>query len=74
MTVPEFHAWVEFYRREPFDDYHRIFRPAALISQSLAGGDMDQKLAWLEKRPMPNFSAADQSILAAFGAKPPMRK
>lgn len=79
MTVPEFHAWVAFYKQNPFDDYHRFYRPAALISNSMSGREFDDSLAWLEKRPSvlaavdigaaDRFSAADIATIQALRMK-----
>lgn len=73
MTQPEFLAWVEFYKLNPFDDYHRFYRPAALVSHSMSGGSLDDLLGWLEKRPEPKLSDADLATLKAFGLKPPKK-
>jgi hypothetical protein len=73
MTQPEFLAWLEFYRLSPFDDYHRLYRPAAMVAQSMAGGEIDERLAWLEKRPLPERSDADLNTMKAFGVKPPRK-
>lgn len=50
MTMAEFRAWQEFYSMLPFDDLHRHYRPAALVSASLAGGKLDERLEWLAPR------------------------
>ena len=71
MTVPEFQAWVEFYKQNPFDDYHRFYRPAALVAMSMSGTPMDDLLGWLEKRPEPSINSAEQAMLKALGMKPP---
>lgn len=47
MTQAEFEGWIEFYRRWPFDDLHRFYRPAALVASSM-GGKVDQCLDWLQ--------------------------
>lgn len=74
MTVPEFHAWIAFYKQSPFDDYHRFHRPAAHIAHAIAGGDIDARLAWLEKRPpLVGYSDADLATMKAFGMKPPRK-
>lgn len=80
MTVREFEAWKRFYLTHPFDDAHRYHRPAALISQSMGGGSMAEKLKWLqgemqEAEPEEinggEYSAADLKTFAALGMKPP---
>lgn len=73
MSEDEFDAWAEYYRRWPFDDYHRFHRPAALVAQ-IAGGmkDTDGLLQWLQpddtpqKRPR---SQADEAIWRGAGWK-----
>lgn len=47
MSRKEFLAWMDFYRLYPFDDLHRYHRPAALISTSMTGGDVRDRLSWL---------------------------
>lgn len=76
MPPEEFAAWLAFYKLHPFDDYHRIYRPAAHIAQAMAGGEIDERLDWLEKRTAASsgYSAADLATMKAFGVKPPMRK
>jgi hypothetical protein len=51
MPQPEFLAWIEFYRQFPFDDFHRYYRPAALVSVSLGGGDFQKRLDLLQPPP-----------------------
>lgn len=68
MTQPEYLAWLEFYKLYPFDDMHRFYRPAALVSQSMAGGDMQEKLDWLQPDPRnAGMSDADLRTLRALG-------
>ena len=72
MTQPEFLAWVEFYKLYPFDDFHRFYRPAALVAGSFGGGDMQQRLEWLQPDPAAaDLTLADMNTLKAFGFKPP---
>lgn len=78
MGMDEYHAWARFYARYPFDDFHRYQRPAALVAQTIGGGEMDVKLDWLAQRddhPTPwmsaQFSEADMKTFKAFGVKPP---
>lgn len=74
MTQAEFNSWVQFYRYYPFDDYHRHYRPAALISAML-GGRSDEHLAWLQPDPnMEGYSEAEINTFKAFGMKPPPRR
>ncbi len=70
MTQPEFLEWVEFYRLYPFDDFHRFHRPAALVAQSLGGGDMQIRLDWLQPDARnAELDDADLRTLRAFGFK-----
>lgn len=71
MTQAEFASWIEFYRLAPFDDLHRFHRPAALVSQSLGGGDLAARLEWLQPQPEADhdMSDADRNTLRAFGIK-----
>lgn len=68
MTQAEYEAWLEFYRMYPFDDFHRFHRPAALVSMSLGGGDMQPRLDWLQPDPGTlGLSDADLSTMRALG-------
>ena len=74
MTQSEFNDWIEFYRNFPFDDFHRFHRPAALIAHSMSGGDMRQKLEWLQPDPIPDgLNAADIVTIRAMGFKPSIK-
>lgn len=76
MSQREFDSWVEYYAEFPFDDYHKHYRPAALIARSMAGSEIDGLLEWLQpiKRVSDGeFSAADMATFKAFGMKPPPR-
>lgn len=74
MTKPEFLAWQHFYKLHPFDDFHRYFRPAALVASAMNGEKFDSLLAWLEKRPYSaTYSDADLASIKALGFSPPMR-
>lgn len=70
MTQHEFLYWKAFYERHPFDDLHMFHRPAALVSQSMAGGDIAQKIEWLSNPIVRDYSNADLRTLKAFGLKP----
>lgn len=76
MTPVEFSAWVAFYKLWPFDDFHRFHRPAALIAQSMAGGEVQPRLDWLQP-PLPTdgpgLTEADLNTMKAFGFKPTAR-
>jgi len=68
MTIPEFNAWREFYQAFPFDDLHRFHRPAALVSASLGGGDVQTRIDWLQPDPTAaDITDADMATLKAFG-------
>lgn len=68
MTQSEYLAWLDFYRLHPFDDFYRYHRPAALIAQSMSGGEIEQKLNWLQP-PSENdgLMEADIVTMKAFG-------
>ena len=81
MTHVEFCDWVAFYLEHPFDDEHRYHRPAALVAQSMCGGEMDTKLKYLKDAAVHaessgvaglsgQFSEADLKTFAALGFKP----
>lgn len=74
MPQSEFDSWCEFYRAWPFDDMHRYHRPAALISTSMAGGDIQERLDWLQPPSWASeYSSADLRTIRALGFKPPER-
>ena len=70
MTPDEFGDWIEFYRMQPFDDFHRFHRPAALIATSMGGGEIQPRLDWLQPPASNQYSSADLNTLKAFGFKP----
>jgi hypothetical protein len=71
MTQAEFNNWVAFYRDQPFDDLHRYHRPAALVSVSMGGGDVKERLEWLQPEPVPDgLNKADLVTIKAFGFTP----
>ena len=74
MTPSEYAAWVDYYELCPFDDMHRYHRPAALIAQSMRGGEMRPLLEILVpgERPSSDYSDADLKTMEAFGIKPPV--
>lgn len=73
----ELEGWREFYRLFPFDDYHRFYRPAALIAAMESAGSYRQQaleshLKWLQPEPViAEFGEIDMKTLKAFGLKPP---
>jgi len=70
MTHAEFVAWIEFYKLYPFDDYHRFYRPAALISATM-GGKVEKSLEWLQPEVIDgDYSEADINTIKAFGLRP----
>jgi hypothetical protein len=77
MTPREVNEWIWFYSQQPFDDFHRYHRPAALISTSMGGGEIQARLDWLQYRPLdPEFEGYDQAAMntmKAFGLKPPKK-
>ena len=71
MSQAEYQRWIEFYKQYPFDDLHRYHRPAALISTSMAGGDIKERLEWLQPEPVPDgLNQADLVTIKAFGFTP----
>lgn len=70
MSQVEFERWIEFYMGQPFDDFHRFHRPAAMVAVSMAGGDVKDKLEWLQPSAQGEYDDADIKTLAAFGFKP----
>jgi hypothetical protein len=74
MTQAEFNSWMMFYQLYPFDDYHRHYRPTALMAATF-GGDAVKALEWLQPEPVPDgFSDADLRTFKAFGIKPPVKE
>lgn len=74
MSQREFLAWAEFYRRWPFDDFHRFHRPAALVAGALGGGSqdaMEARLQWLQPvdREDDNLTSADRDLFKAAGIR-----
>lgn len=67
MTPREFARWGDFFRVQPFDDYHRFHRPAALIASAMAGGDVRKMLDWLQPDREDEMSDADEATMRAFG-------
>jgi len=79
ISNAEFIRWTDFYRKHPFDDFHRYHRPAALVATSMNGADIKSLLDWLQPRyDLPNESGYSDEDLATFKAlgmdKPPIRK
>ncbi len=73
MTQIEFHAWIEFYKLNPFDDLHRYYRPAALLA-GVQGADSSKAIEWLQPEAAPEgFSEYDLQTFKAFGQKPPRK-
>lgn len=68
MTQAEFTNWIEFYRAHPFDDLHRYHRPAAMIANAMAGGDINERINWLHPPDWhEDFDAVDLKTIKAFG-------
>jgi hypothetical protein len=36
ISKREYIEWVEYFRQQPFDDFHRFHRPAALVASAMA--------------------------------------
>ena len=73
MSHDEFIAWQLFYMQHPFDDLHRYHRPAALVSHSMSGIEIEDALKFLENQPETEQDS-DASVFKAFGIKPPPKK
>lgn len=72
LTAKEIHEWMWFYSQQPFDDFNRFHRPAALIAQSVAGGEMQPRLDWLQFQPSPNtegLSDVDMSFIRVLSSQ-----
>lgn len=70
MTQREFRDWMTFYRAHPFDDMHRFHRPAALVAQSMRGGQIQPLLDWLHPPEWAeDFAQSDINTLRALGIK-----
>jgi hypothetical protein len=63
--------WIEFYKLYPFDDYHRFYRPAALVASAIGSGtDIQTRLNWLQPdKSTFGLNDADMNTLKAFGYK-----
>jgi hypothetical protein len=69
LKPDEFESWRQFYVRWPFDDLHRYHRPAALVSVSMAGGDIAERLEFLQpevRKPNDSFSEVDRQVFGAL--------
>lgn len=69
MTEQEFQDWLDFFAMYPFDDLHRLHRPAALLSASMSGGGdaFKDRLDILQPDPKESgLSDVDRSIIKAF--------
>lgn len=70
MSRQEFIAWAEFYKLHPFDDFHRIHKPAAMIAAAQGGASVAERLEWLAPaRPQHDdgWTDADAATLRALG-------
>lgn len=77
MTQVEFERWQAYFIQHPFDDHHRYHRPAVLVSQSMAGGDVQQKFDFLtppfedDPEEVDGLSSADIKTIIALGGTIP---
>lgn len=77
MSQAEFERWFDFYQIHPFDDLHRFHRPAALISKSMNGADIDNLIEWLHPQyssPKEEYSDEDMQTFKALGLKKPPKR
>ena len=67
LSEREFQEWCSFYALYPFDDYHRLHRPASAIGAA-SGGKLDEILKFLSPQPDHiEMSDADRDIARALG-------
>jgi hypothetical protein len=76
MSDHEFQRWADFYQQWPFDDYHRFYRPAALVASAMSSGDdpeatMRNRLEWLQpsSEVKPKHTQADIDLFRAAGRR-----
>lgn len=72
MGEDEFREWASYYMANPFDDYHRFHRPAALIAASF-NGELQNKLDWLRPPESTSHTSADLDLFRAAGFTPPRK-
>lgn len=54
IDAPELADWIEFYRLFPFDDMHRFYRPAALLTKAQGvKASMSEIMRILQPDPLP---------------------
>lgn len=76
MSDSEFQRWADFYMRWPFDDYHRFYRPSAMIAGAISSGEdpektMRDRLDWLQPSgdEKPKHTQADIDLFRAAGRR-----
>lgn len=77
MSQAEFERWFDFYQMHPFDDLHRFHRPAALISKSMNGADIENLIEWLHPQYSTvedEYSDEDMQTFKALGLKKPPKR
>lgn len=74
LSQAEFIQWIEFYKLHPFDDYHRLYRPAAMLA-SVQGAKTQEMLDWLQPdTSFDGYSEADIATFRALGIKPTIKE
>ena len=71
MGAGEFERWRQYYRDMPFDDEHRYYKPATMITAiaGKTGKTAEHYMGYL--RPLrQEYTDADMSVFKAFGIKP----
>lgn len=69
MSEDEFGDWLDFYALYPFDDFHRFYRPAAVVAGAMSGDSktFDKRLEFLAPDPaLRELNAADRSLIDVF--------
>lgn len=69
MSTPEFLTWIEFHKLYPLDDYHRLFKPAAMLAAvHTKDGKLQPFIDMLSPDPRnAGLSEADLNSMRAFG-------
>lgn len=60
---------MQFFKQQPFDDFHRYHRPAALIAASMNGTEMDKLLDFLQPKVRIQYTDLEMQIFETFGYK-----
>ncbi|PZQ09941.1 hypothetical protein [Pseudoxanthomonas winnipegensis] len=69
MTEEEFSDWLDFYALYPFDDFHRYYRPAAVVAGAMSGDAkvFDHRLEFMQPDPsLREMNTVDRSLIDVF--------